>query len=409
MVIDLPAYGLADQLAVLLDKEDFRRWSHPLFESLVGRHRLDPDTYYRAARFDRGYVTDLRMRRTDDPRVFYEQQLAHVRTRGTSVDIPSGDHCTNSARRSGCLSPGKPALPAPLEVVGRSAADLPAVVTQSLCCYVNCWGSWEDAAAIAQGVAGVARAVPDTNEGARVLAVAASTLAIEGADRRARWLYREALRRPQHPYERFFIRMRQATAELKLFGDETAACDALGGARDEAMCFEGHGLAAEDREFAQGLVYNLRALVEYRAHRYSVAQDLIGEAARCLDAAASGIALPTDVAGRYRVTVRCNGATLDLIAERWSAALARYEDALAIAETQDPRSRAEVASLAGYALLRANAPGAATRYLLRAERLLRDDASPSRLQLVRRLLAVAADASGSPDEAKHWLSAAHAR
>jgi len=378
---------------------------HHRFVALITRHRAIGGSYFALTSGDPGYLTDFRMKRYREPRRYFERNaLPMIRESPSTLNgLLTADRSVARLRRLvGASSPRE--LFDPSRVVRATLQSQPDVATQAICFYVNSLGSWEDGAAVSDTVLRDLDQVPRDDSGGRLLAVSGYALCIAEADPRARRLWRLAHDRLAVAFDRFFLLLRAATAELKRYKDERRYLRAVDHAMAAAATLDKADHTAEDAAFAQSLVLNLRALASVTAGRSHEAAALVDRAWRTMiDIPLNRLTLPPGIAARYVVMVLENRGLLLVRQGRWAAAAWLFEELVSFARSAEPDSLSEALTLLGFAQLKQGSATAALAPLEEACELAGDDVRPGAHDAVRRLLAVACDEVGDPGRAAGWI------
>ena len=380
------------------------------FVNLISRHRSIGRNYYEITRRDRGYLTDLRLKRYREPQQFFEREALRILSAGNreaTLPEPADSAVARISSHLGKSQSGRSFDPT--SFVRSAIASNSDLATQAMCFYVNSLGSWEDGATLARTVYTYRHEVPDTDEGGRLLAVSGYALCIVDRDRRARELWQRAYDNMVVAYDRFFLTLRVATAELKRYHDQLGFTHAVDRAERAAALLASNGHSPEDSAFAQALVLNLRALESTVTKRYGEARDRLDLASHIVaELPFNKLTLPRDLAERYAVMILENQGLLDARVGRWASASAHFRDAVLVARTRERNSLPEALTLLSVAYLKQELFASARRPLLEAAALLHDDASPRAYGVVCRLLGLAFYALGDERTAADWLAAERA-
>lgn len=408
----LPALVLSDRLVDLARANASS--VHPRLVQLLERRRAIGRDYFAVVDGDPGYLTDLRMKRYDEAETYFLDNVTRLAScRGADNALlkepARADACVATVRHM--LRLRDPAGAVPRYDFGRWLEDAvrerPDVIGHVLCFYVNSLGSWDDANAIALEVFGLRDRVRRDEDGALLLILCGYACAIAEGDERARVMYDAGVLGLRRAFDRFFVHMRMATAELKRFNDHVRFETALARADNDASLLVHEGHTAEDAWFVRALVLNLRALAHLRRGDMREAAAHVGEAATYMRSLpAERLTLPPSVAGRYRFMVIQNLGLLHGRRGEWGVAAGHFRDAVQLARNADPASVSEGLAVLGFALLRLRSPASARVCLEEAERLLAHDARPKSLENVRALLAVACADADDERSAATWLALA---
>jgi Flp pilus assembly protein TadD len=360
---------------------------------------LGPSFYAITAR-DRSYVTDLRMRRSSDPELFFTGNARKIIVSAPNVwrGIYGDDAVTVALRDERCRQ-----IDVAKEV--ENWTDDPDLWGQLLCCYADCFGDWEDARAIGELIAGRAYSFEPGRDQAWLVELAATLRALDG-EGSCEPLYERALALALDAYQKFLVHLRKATAELKRLGATNRAVESLRLAEATIKTFAESGYTRHDEHYALALVRNLTALAYSREMDVLAARSHLEVASQLLERVDGRASItPEHLVERYRVTILQNQGLLAAYSHSWAPAIDYFQRALRYAEEHDSDSIAECLSYLGYALLRLNRLDSARNVLIRAEALLAEDVSPIRLSNVRGLLAAIGYRSHDAHDAKHWLHA----
>lgn len=380
---------------------------HSLFVRAMQRVDSIGPRFYELTKNDQNYLTDLGLRRSTEAQAFLAANAVKL-LHGSDVSaefaaLAPHDHCVAVlAAQLGIKTSGGRF---DVDSWARSAVseELP-WLCQIIDCYVNYLGSWEDAAVIARVGVDVASGLPNDTWSATFLCYCANILATEG-DTRCRELYAQSELRRRDPYDRFFTRFRMAVAEVKRLEGGAHAASAIECAERYADRLRSEGLTTHDSEFARALVLNLGALLHVRAQRLDDAETAMAAAWTLMrENSNDTLAMASGVANRYRIQVLANRAVLAGLKNDWTGALAVYQDALRLANTEHQESYDEVLSLLGYALVRSGQPRHALAVLTSAEQLIAAGVTPIRLRQVWKLLAIASADVGDEVAANAWLA-----
>ncbi len=383
---------------------------HPRFVEILGRFRGIGEDYFSLARRDPGYLTDLRAKRHDEPRHFFAanaQLLLKDDPEFLLGFATCGDACTEDlAMRLGVGSPGHPRFDQ-RAMVRSIGVESPATVAHMMGFYVNSLGSWEDAVELASAVVEYASALPRNRDAGRLLESSGQALAVGAEDRRARQAWDRAAVALPPGYDRFFLSMRVAAAELKRFADFSRAEKAVRTAAEEADALADHGHAPGDCQFAQALVLNFQALIDLINDDLSSAGDRVEKAWGMIgELSSADLTLEPATANRYRVMVLENRGLLSVRRGLWGDAYRVFAEATALARACAPDSLAETLSLAACVRLRERKFADARQMLEEAADLLAADTRPGAYESVCRMLALACDEQGDSDAAAGWLDRA---
>ena len=398
----IPAFRLAE---LLLEHAAPTLDIHPRWAERAARHRSIGTDFDQLAASDETWIEDLGLRQSPAPREFFEQHACTVLASAPAASLlrslPSSDHATRRlAETMGLELSGRTYDYAAL---ARHARIAPDEVAQAMTCWVNHFGSWDDAAELAGELAAIARMLPRTQAGARVLTTAANVLAGRG-DERARELYDLAFHRWHDPLMRAFVRLRAAVAEVKRLGAPERIAPALDATAAAVATLRRSGKPG-DAACVEALLENLRALVHVRAGDRESAEAAVRRAWAQLDQdlPRSG-RLSAQVLDEFRIQVLANLGLATGLGRGWDASLELFGIADDIARRQGRIGfRVETASLLGYALTRLERYDEAVEVLTEAEALADGDVTPIRQRHVWELLAVAADGAGNADAADRWL------
>lgn len=379
---------------------------HPGWPGLVDRPRAIGADFDTVAAADETWIEDLGLRQSPAPREFFERHAIRVLTAAPAAVLLGSLHASDHATRRLAAAVGLE-LDGPTfdyAALARHARIAPDEVAQAMTCWVNHFGSWDDAAAVAAELAAIARTLPRTKAGARVLTTAANVLAGRG-DVRCRMLYDLAYHRWHDPVMRAFVRLRQAVAEVKRLGDPDRVEPALAAAAGSARQLR-RNQRPGDAACVEALVENLRALVHVRAGERAKAEAAVRRAWTQLDQDLPRSArLPGQVIDEFRIQVLANLGLATGLGRGWEAALELFGTADAIARRQGRLGfRVETASLLGYALVRLERWQDAVDVLAEAAELAAADVTAVRQRHVWELLAVASDGAGDAAAADGWLA-----
>ena len=404
----IPAFAFAESL---LELAPTTSGLHARWATVAGRGCSVGGRFDTVAAADETWIEDLGLRQSPAPREFFEHGALLVLA-GAKDDarrfaqLRHADHVTRRLAAARGLVLEGPQVD--YAAIARYAYVAPDEVAQAMTCWVNHYGSWDDAAQLATELAHVARGVPHTRGGARVLTTAANVLAGRG-DARCRELYELAHSRWGDPVLRFFVRLRAAVAEVKRLDEPARVEPALAAAARDVAHLHRVGRAG-DAACADALLENLRALVHVRAGDRAAAEMAVRRAWLQLDQDLEhSERLSSQVVDEFRIQVLANLGLATGLGTGWDAALELFETADAIAHRQGRLGfRVETASLVGYALARLERYDEALAILTEAEGLAGRDVTPVRQRHVWELLAVAAEGAGKPLDADRWLGRLHA-
>lgn len=403
----IPAFVLATGLAEAVRAEGSA--PHARFVEVITRHQHIGPTFDALTQDDPGYLSDLRMKRYPDPEAYFLEHalplLRQDRYRDLLYSPSHTDYRVRSLRSMAGAVESQVREYQHDDLVRQLAPNDCLPLAQTLWCYVNYLGSWDDGEAISRSVFEQRNAMPHGHSAARLLALAGSIFAISMGDVRYRELYREALEQSDSGNERFLILMRTATVELKRFGDLARARAALDLAAGCATNLKHHGYTPEDSVFSTALMENLAALLAMRSGDPDGARRRVELSWELMEGCSNErLSIRESAANRYRVMVLENLALLHALLNNWKAAVEGFARAVEFAQKHDPKSESEALSMYGIALWKWGDCHSALDVLQVAETMLGEDVSPPRLQAVRELLAVVCDDLGDDKGAAKWLS-----
>ncbi len=374
---------------------------HPRFIVAMENVRYSGNDFIQASRGDHAPLTDLRLRRDDSSRQMLLlnirawdaaspgtlRALQHAVHTAEVVDGPGWDVLTAGGDASS-LAPS-----APQGLVGGARED----VYESLLKYVNAFGSWAEAEAVASAYA-EDPALPEGRLRGLTSGLAGVVVGLAGDKDKCDQLFEDSVKNLAHSSEQFFVYLRWASLAAKRRGDLDAADSLLDRAAQSMV-----DSPAADRDVAAGLTSNLRALFALRRGDASTSRQLVLNAVDHLRAA-HDTHLPRSIGdaetARYLWMAELNAAQLDLSQQRYGVAIERLQRLSEFAHHHDYGALHTTLSTLAYIHVARGDVSSAVPLLKEALVLLRDEYDPAVVLQVRKMLYRAYVEQGDHEDAE---------
>lgn len=202
-------------------------------------------------------------------------------------------------------------------------------------------------------------------------------------------------------------RHRRAATQIKRGNDLEGGCQTLDALLDAAARHLRDGAIADgDSTAIAALVGNLRALVHMRRMDIAAARYDIDRASDLVQGAGDVVVTP-DEARRYQAQISLNDGQLAMVEGDHSRANRVLAANIDRCRMDSPEYLSEALSAAGVGLIRQGRFQEAVMVLVQSVDLIRHEASPVRLEMARKLLATALERSGRADQGCRVLYAMH--
>ncbi|WP_431218290.1 hypothetical protein [Leifsonia xyli] len=369
--------------------DDVRHLLHPRFVETMQHACLSGNDFIRASRNDHAPLTDLRLRRDDSSRQMLYLNLRRWRdTSPTSFnDLRSKVECAKWLD-----TPGLDLLRVAREPFvadsSSSTGSLQFATNQDayegMLKYVNAFGSWHDAEAVA-----VAYAQSDRQTSPRLRGLTSSLAGVvighSGDVAVSDELFQDAAAYLEDDLERFFTYLRWASLAAKRRRDPDRADVLL----TVGLSSYPKAATSPDGMLAVGLASNLRAFLALRRGDSDESRRLLTAAIEQLRgslASSDQLGVESPETARYVWMAELNAAQLDLAAEQDDDAIQRLHALLEFTERRDQGARHTTLSALAFVHIRRNEPVLAVSFLIEALDLLRREYDPSVVTQVRKML-----------------------
>ncbi|UAJ79774.1 hypothetical protein IT072_01400 [Leifsonia sp. ZF2019] len=358
----------------------------PRFHDAMRHTLLPAREYLIASREDHAPLTDLRIHRDESSRAMLDLNIAALVEAigsdwlGRAIEGGPADETIRGIVEAFALNVQTSAYARPRD--GGGAED----VYVALLTYVNGFGGWDDALAIASGFA--ARCERHEEARPRWLAsmLAGVVLGLHRREHEGAALVDQAMTGLAGTAEAFFAGLRWASLEVKRRGRLDVAERYLDRAADIAVADTG-----ADRLLFLGLRDNVRGLIALKRGSKEEALSLVDSAIACLRASAesddeSGAGLALAERARYYWMARLNRIQLDIFAGALDSAARSLRELVVWAEAHDARAVHSTLSVLGFVLVRQGRPAEAVSVLSASLDRLRTEYDPSVVRQVRKML-----------------------
>jgi tetratricopeptide (TPR) repeat protein len=366
---------------------DARGVLHPRFVASMEHACLPGNEFVRASRRDHAPLTDLRLRRDDS-----SQQMLRLNLRAWRAASPAtydtmaakvalADRMDTPGLDVLALDSNQPATFAPIEAAPSGGTS---DTYETLLKYVNCFGSWEDAEAMA-----FAYAKAPSLESSRLRGLTSGLAGVvvglsaqpESSDR----LFEDSVANLEGSFECYFAYLRWASLTAKRRRDLDLAEALL----ERGLTLHTHAGSSGDVMLATGLADNLRALLALRRGDSALSRQLVDHAIARLRAAVAAenrSDIRAEETARYLWMAELNAAQLDLSVGDDDRAIERLRALRVFAEQQDRGALHTTLSTLAFVHLKRGEPGKAAPLLTEALDLLRHEYDPSVVTQVRKML-----------------------
>lgn len=316
------------------------------------------------------FVSDLGLRRTDDPGQFLRGCLSQL-------DISTTDHATSWT-------------PDRLTAAWNGNSISESAFAAHIDALISFAGMWDQAADLARQALD-ARRRPGCQQ---LLTYLGSALSADG-DARAGELYVAASTAADStPATHAMARIRYAAWQIKRVGDVAGGVETIDALearlRDWVSGFE---ISAGDQDALMGVALNLKALAAVKAKDGALAKDLLGRALARLDTEGL-VVVGEDERRRYFAQVNVNIAQLYCQAGAPERATKLTRRHLAWTRVNHPGSVSEALAVSGYVAYLCGTWLEAIDLMREAVSLIATEGSPVRLLMARKTLAVSLHKSG---------------
>lgn len=369
-----------------------RKWPelvHPNFADVMTHAALTGNGYLREAARDHAPLTDLRLRRDTSSKALLELNIAVLSARDPGfrraiAELTDERLLDNTACHVRAVVTGMRGSPAGHVPQLQDVTD----AYTSLLKYVNAFGNWDDARAVARRVFDVRGRWGTSLLETTTVALAAVVLGLCGDETHSDQLFLIALTELPNSIERTFWGLRWASIQAKRRGQLDAA-ETLIAALEADL--EGLNAHADDLAIASGMLWNFRGLIETRRRNPEQARRAVTRAValfeQCDHSEVAGGELNRDEARRYEWMARLNLIQLDIFQGVLDPAIEQLARLAEFSRRYDPRSLHTSLSTLAYVHIQAGEPARAIPYLLEAHELLRSEYDPFVVVQVRKMLA----------------------
>lgn len=380
-----PTTRLAEALLVAADSSEHGTVA-PQFSAVMRHLTLPPRDYLHVSKDDPAPLTDLRLRRDASSREMVNLNVSAL------MEVNGSDWLKEAVA-------SRPADVAVADLVADFALDIRTKPYRrsiegapaedfyvALLKYVNGFGSWQDALAIASEFAEKCSGFEDARPRWLASMLAALVLGLSGREDDGAALADQAMSGLAGTAEAFFVGIRWASLEVKRRGRLEVA---------ERYLERGSQLAAAESEahalLFEGLSSNLRGLIAMRRGQKELALTAVERAVSNLAASAEvrdpvGQGLPAAERSRYYWMARLNRIQLDVFAGSLDTANQALRELAEWAEKHDPRAVHSTLSILGFVLIREGKPSDAVDVLCASLERLRVEYDPKVVMQVRKML-----------------------